>query len=103
MNRSILENKIQEEANWLVGQIRPKSDSNAIFSDGINPKMLLAKAVNNVISGLVFGAKCSLDEHFEENIANIDTMMQNCPTTLDFFIQACIQCVGFVLNYYLLV
>ncbi len=87
MSKNILEIKIQNEADWLVEQIKVKIEENSGSSEGINPKMIIVKAVNNVISGLVFGKKCSEDEDFEEKIADIEATIQNISKVANIFVQ----------------
>ena len=89
MNKSILETKIQEEAEELVAQIKEKVGK--CTQEGIDPKMLIVKAVNNVISCLVFGSKCSLDEEFEDKVAKLDAIVQNTPKTSSFLVLLCFE------------
>ena len=85
MNRSILENKILDEAEWLVEQLKEKNAEGS--QEGIDPKKVIVKTVNNVISCLVFGSKCSLDEDFENKMETIDMLLQNIPRATNIIVQ----------------
>ncbi len=87
MSKSILEKKIQDEAEWLVGELKGKSEEMGAKSCGIDTKILIIKAVNNIISCLVFGSRCSVDVEFEEKIALIDDFLQNTPKKSNFLKQ----------------
>ncbi len=72
MNKSILEKSIQDEADWLVNKLKEMSREIGSNSGGYDPTNPIVKAVNNIISCMVFGSKCSVDAQFEEKMARVD-------------------------------
>ena len=86
--RNILENGIQEEADYLIKNILEEishGDLNSV--QGIDPRHHLTRAVNNVISCLVFNFRCSEDEEFAENFQKIDLIIKSNPMIMNLFVQ----------------
>ncbi len=89
MNKSILETKIQEDAESLVGEIKEQMKKSP--KEGIDPKMPILRAVNNVISCLIFGTKRTIDKEFEEKFAKFDTIVKNGHKAANFFVMICFR------------
>ena len=76
--KNITENKIREEAEFLIENIKKEvNEKDSNLKDGTDPRMILAKAINNLISNLIFNKRCSMEPEFEETISKMNTFFQN--------------------------
>ena len=62
-----------------------KNDSS--LKGGIDPRMVLAKTINNLISTLIFNKRCSMEPEFEETISKMNTFFQNNVALSNIYLQ----------------
>lgn len=88
--RTLVEDSICEQADWLNTLLAEQQ--RAAGAGGFDPELDLVRAVNNVISRLVFAANCSGDPEFERMMNSINEVSRSFTRQTNFALMTLRHC-----------